>query len=173
MIFPKHIVIGLLLTFAASLLQVQAAPAFQQVGNTLLISNGNVRLEYNLSAGTTDFFWKNSKKISTFYSGVTLDTGYIKGVNYNSWTYAVSGSNQVIVTATGSGLPTMKQYFTLDQDDSFLVRVDVLGFNLKANWMGPVVVDTTGGVDLGITNDNRALVVLLTTMVLSATTRCQ
>ena len=53
----------------------------------------------------------------------------------------------------------MKQYFTLDQNDSFLVRVDVSGSNLKANWMGPVVVDSTGGVDLGVTNDNRALVV--------------
>ncbi len=53
----------------------------------------------------------------------------------------------------------MKQYFTLDQNDSFLVRMDVSGSNLKANWMGPVVVDGAGGVDLGIANDNRALVV--------------
>ncbi|HWY29128.1 MAG TPA: hypothetical protein VNX46_00150, partial [Candidatus Acidoferrum sp.] len=42
---------------------------------------------------------------------------------------------------------------------SFLVRVDVSGSNLKANWMGAVVVDTVGGVNIGITNDNRALVV--------------
>src|SRR6266478_101316 len=100
-----------------------AVPSFQQVGNTLVMSNGNVRLEYNLSAGTTDFFWQNSKKISAFYSGVTLNTGYIKGINYSSWSYAVSNGNQAIVTATGSGLPMMKQYFTLDQNDSFLVRV--------------------------------------------------
>ena len=53
----------------------------------------------------------------------------------------------------------MKQYFTLDQNDSFLVRVDVSGSNLKANWMGPVVVDSTGGVNIGVTNDNRALFV--------------
>jgi hypothetical protein len=123
------------------------------------MSNANVRLEYNLNAGTTDFYWNNSKKISAFYSGVTLSTGYIKGISYGSWNYAVSSSNQVVVTATGSGLPTMKQYFTLDQSDSFLVRVDVSGSNLKANWMGPVVVDSTGWVDIGITNDNRALVV--------------
>ena len=138
---------------------VEAAPSFQQIGNTLVMSNVNVRLEYNLTAGTTDFYWQNSKKISAFYSGVTLSTGYIKGINYSSWSYSVISSNQVVVTATGSGLPVMKQYFTLDQPDSFLIRVDMVGTNLSANWMGPVVVDSVGGVDLGITNDNRALLV--------------
>jgi autotransporter-associated beta strand protein len=137
----------------------RADPSFQQVGNTLVMSNANVRLEYNLNAGTIDFYWQNSKKIAAFYSSATLSTGSIKGVNYSSWSYAVSNSNQVIVTAIGPGLPMMKQYFTLDQNDSFLIRVDVSGSNLKANWMGPVVVDTTGGVNIGITNDNRALVV--------------
>ena len=124
-----------------------------------MMSNGDVMLNYNLSAGTTDFYWKNSKKISSFYSGVTLSTGYIKGTNYASWSYTIVGSNQVVVTAQGSGLPVMKQYFTLDQNDSFLVRMDLLGTNLSANWMGPVVVDKTGGVDLGSYSDDRALCV--------------
>jgi len=158
----KQIVIGLLSTLFFLFLSkpaAQANPSFQQVGNTLVMSNADVTLDYNLNAGTTVFYWQNSKKISAFYSGVTLSTGYIKSVNYSSWSYAVSSSNQVIVTATGNGLPTMKQYFTLDQNDSFLVRVDVSGSNLMANWMGPVVVDSTGWVDIGITNDNRALVV--------------
>jgi alpha-galactosidase len=136
-----------------------AAPLFQQTGNTLVMSNADVLLEYHLNAGTTDFYWQNSKKISAFYSGVGLSTGYIKGISYSSWSYAVNGSNQVIVTATGSGLPMMKQYFTLDQNDSFLVQVAMVGTNLSANWMGPVVVDTTGWVNIGITNDNCALVV--------------
>ncbi len=138
---------------------VHANPTFQKTGNTLVMSNANVRLEYNLSAGTTDFYWRNAKKISAFYGGVTFDTGYIKGTSYSSWSYAVSGSNQAVVTATGIGLPVMKQYFTLDQPDSFLARVDVSGTSLKANYMAPVVMDTAGGVDLGITNDNRALIV--------------
>ena len=123
------------------------------------MSNAAVTLDYNLNAGTTDFYWQNSKKISAFYSGVTLSTGYIKGINYSSWSYAVISSNEVVVTATGSGLPVMQQHFTLDQNDSFLVRVDMVGTNLSANWMGPVVVDSTGWVNIGITNDNCALVV--------------
>ena len=60
----KRIVIGLLsvLFFLFISKPVQAAPSFQQVGNTLVMSNVNVRLEYNLNAGTTDFYWQNSKK---------------------------------------------------------------------------------------------------------------
>jgi alpha-galactosidase len=142
-----------------SLQSIKANPSFQQIGSTLVMSNGNFSLQYNLNAGTTDFFWKNSKKISDFYSGISFNTGYIKGISYSSWNYSVVSNDQVVVTATGSGLPTMKQYFTLNQTDSFLIRVDAVGSNLKANWMGPVVVDATGGVDLGITNDNRALIV--------------
>ena len=123
------------------------------------MSNGNVRLVYNLNAGTTDFYWQNSKKISAFYSGVSVSSGYIEGLSYTNWSYSLSGSNQAEVVALGSGLPEMRQYFTLDQTDSFLVRVDLAGINLSANWMGPVVVNSTGGVNLGVTNDNRALLV--------------
>ena len=123
------------------------------------MSNGNVRLVYNLNAGTTDFYWQNSKKISAFYSGVSVSSGYIEGLSYTNWSYSLSGSNQAVITALGSGLPEMRQYFTLDQTDSFLVRVDLAGTNLSANWMGPVVVNSTGGVNLGVTNDNRALLV--------------
>jgi len=155
---PAWIVGTLLQTFLL-LKPAAAAPSFQQIGNTLVMSNADVLLKYNLKAGTTDFYWQNSKKISSFYSGVGLSTGYVKGVSYSSWSYAVSGSNQAVVTATGRGLPTMNQYFTLDQNDSFLVRVDMVGTNLSANWMGPVVVDSTGWVNIGITNDNCALVV--------------
>lgn len=148
-----------LLFLVACLTTVRAAPSFQPVGNTLVMSNADVRLVYNLAAGTADFYWKNSKKLSAFYSGIGFNTGYIKGISYSSWSYALIGTNEAVITSTGSGLPTMKQYFTLDQPDSFLVRVDAVGTNLSANWMGPVVVDATGGVNLGVANDNRALVV--------------
>ena len=74
----KLIASGVLLAIILSK-PAEASPSFQQIGNMLVMSNVNVRLEYNLNAGTTDFYWQNSKKISAFYSGVTLSTGYIKG----------------------------------------------------------------------------------------------
>jgi hypothetical protein len=135
------------------------AASFWQNGSLLIMSNANVRLEYNLSTGNTTFFWNNSQKISAFYSGVGLKSGYIKGINFGNRTWAVLSSNQVAVTAHASGLPVMTQYFTPDQDNSFLTQVNMTGSGANANWMGPVVVDATGGVDIGITNDNRALFV--------------
>ena len=100
-IFAKKVFAASVLLFLA--IRVEAAPSFQQIGNTLVMSNGNVRLEYNLGTGATDFFWNNSKKISAFYSGVTLGTGYVQGNAYSTRTWAVVGSNQVVVTNTGDG----------------------------------------------------------------------
>ena len=136
-----------------------ASPGFQQVGKLLVISNVNVRVEYNLNTGTADFFWQNAKKISAFYAGITFTNGYYTSSNYSNRTWWVVSSNQVAVSQHAAGLPDMIQYFTFDQPDSFLARVDASGANISANWMGPVVTQTTGGVDLGITNDNRALFV--------------
>jgi hypothetical protein len=136
-----------------------AAPSFQQTGNLLVMSNGNVQVQYNLNAGTAAFFWQNSAKIAAFYSGVGLSSGYVMGINFSNRIWSVVGSNQVAVTAHAAGLPDMTQYFTLDQNDSFLTRVTMSGTNASANWMGPVVVSTTGGVDIGTYGDDRALVV--------------
>ena len=136
-----------------------AAPSFVQAGSVLVMSNGNVAVNYDLNAGTADFYWQNSKKISAFYGGVTLSTGYVTSQNYGSRTWAMVGGNQVVITNTGGGLPVMKQYFMLDQNDSFLTRVEMSGSGLSANWMGPVVMSTAGGVDIGSYNDDRALFV--------------
>src|ERR1700744_3670343 len=65
-------------------LHADALPSFQQNGSTLVMSNGNVRVEYHLNAGNADFFWNNSRKIQNFYSGAGLNTGYIKGISYSS-----------------------------------------------------------------------------------------
>ena len=136
-----------------------AAPSFQRSGNLLVMSNCDVQVQYNLNSGTAACLWQNSQKISAFYAGIGLNSGYITGNNFSNRTWAVVSSNAVSVTAYAAGLPAMTQYFTLDQNDSFLTSVSVSGTNVSANWMGPVVVSTTGGVDLGVYNDNRVLYV--------------
>jgi hypothetical protein len=148
------VLVGMFLSAVAG-----ANPSFHQAGNTLVMSNTNVRLVYNLSTGTTDFYWENSKKISAFYSGVGLSSGYVMGINFSNRTWSLVSSNEASVTAHAAGLPDMTQYFTLDQNDSFLTSVSMSGPNASANWMGPVVVNTTGGVDIGSYNDDRALFV--------------
>src|SRR6266478_2247602 len=134
-----------------------------QVGSVLKMTNANVRLEYDLSTGRANFYWQNALKISGFYAGVGLYSGdvltnYITGTVYTSHTWTVT-NNQVVITSTRVDLPTMKQTFILDQDNSFLTRLDVIGSGLQSRWMGPLVMDMTGGVDIGSYNDNRALIV--------------
>jgi hypothetical protein len=131
-------------------------PVFQQVGNTLVMSNANVVVDYNLTAGTANFLWQNSLILSGFYSGVDLTT-YITGTAYSNHTWSAVSSNQVVVTSTAATLPVMKQYFILDQSNSFLTRVEMDGTNLSSIWMGPVVVSTAGGVDIGSYDDDIAL----------------
>ena len=137
----------------------RAQPSFTKSGNTLTMSNLNVTVKYNLTTGNAAFYWQNLQIISAFYSGIGFNTGYITGNNYANWSYSVTGSNQVMVTATGNGHPTMRQIFTFDATNSFLVQVQAVGTNLSANWMGPVVVHTTDGVDIHSYGDVRALFV--------------
>ncbi len=128
-----------------------------QTGNLLKMTNTNVRLDYDLSTGRANFYWQNSVKISGFYAGVGL-ANYITDTVYTNRTWTVT-NNQVEVTSTRGDLPTMKQIFILDQDNSFLTRLDVVGSALQSRWMGPLVMDTTGGVDIGSYSDDRALIV--------------
>jgi alpha-galactosidase len=134
-----------------------------QTGNILRMTNANVRLDYDLSTGRANFYWQNALKISGFYAGVGLYandvlTNYVTGTVYATRTWAVN-SNTVEITSIGSGLPVIKQFFTLDQDNSFLARVQMSGSALQSRWMGPVVMDQVGGVDIGSYADPRALTV--------------
>ena len=130
-----------------------------QIGNLLEMTNGNVRLEYNLSSGRANFYWQNSMKISDFYAGVVLGSAYVTDNIYTNHTWTVTG-NEVVITSTTSNLPAISQQFIFDQNDSFLASVSVsASTNLQSNWMGPVIVDGFGFVNIGITNDNRALFV--------------
>jgi alpha-galactosidase len=128
-----------------------------QIGNLLEMTNSNVRLEYNLNTGRANFYWQNLLKISGFYAGVDLNP-YITDTIYTSRSWTVT-NNEVRVTSTASGLPTMRQVFILDQNDSFLTRLDVIGSATPTRWIGSLVMDISGGVDIGSYNDVRALIV--------------
>jgi alpha-galactosidase len=130
-----------------------------QTGNLLEMTNGDVRLEYNLSTGQANFRWRNSMIVSNFYASVQLGPSYFGSSIYTSHTWTVS-SNTVTVTSTSSSWPMMFQTFIFDQNDSFLTSMSMsASTNLQSNWMSPFVVDTSGFLNIGITNDNRALFV--------------
>jgi hypothetical protein len=121
------------------------------------MTNVNVRLDYDLGTGRANFYWQNKLKITGFYAGVGLDT-YITDTVYTNRTWSFT-SNQVEVTSGRGDLPALKQIFIFDQDNSFLTRCELTGTNLQSRWMGPLVMDTPAGVDIGTNGDNRALIV--------------
>jgi hypothetical protein len=163
--FSKHLNCSAgvcVLLFAAA---CEAGPLLPpvQTGNLLKMTNANVRLDYDLSTGRANFYWQNKLRISGFYAGVGLYSGevltnYITDTIYTNRSWLVT-NNTVAITSTRGDLPTMKQTFILDQDNSFLTRVDMFGSGLQSRWMGPLVMDVSGGVDIGSYDDTRALVV--------------
>src|SRR5258708_337560 len=133
-----------------------------QIGNLVKMPNANGRIDYDLSSGRANFYWQNKLKISGFYAGIGLYSGdvltnYITGTVYINRSWAVT-NNQVEITSRRGDLPTKKQVFILGQDHSFFTRVDIIGSGLQTRWIGPLVMDTVGGVDIGSYNDNRALI---------------
>ena len=124
-------------------------------GALLTMTTGNVRVEYDLRAGTADFLYGGVKRIAAFYAGVQLDR-YITSRDYAERSYTVS-EHQVVVTSRGQGLPTMQQLFNFDGGHRFLTRVVLLGESLSTNWIAPLVMSTQGGVDLGSSDDARLL----------------
>ena len=63
------------------------------------MSNADVRLEYNLNAGTTAFLLAEfPKKYPPFTAGVGLSSGYVTGNNFSNRTWSVVSSNEVAVT---------------------------------------------------------------------------
>ena len=123
-----------------------------------MMSNGNAVVQYDLTGGTARFYWQSNLVLKGFYAGVQLSS-YITGNAYSTHTWSGLGSTGAVVTSTSATLPTMKQFFTFFDTNSFLTRMEVDGTNLSATWMGPVVVSTNGGVDLGSYNGDRALYV--------------
>ena len=136
---------------AADAAPVPCVPA----GSVVTWTNGPVSVAYDLSAGTATFSYGGVAKLTGFYAGVSLP-GYTTSRQYTTRTCVVQGT-EAIVTSTASGLPTMVQSFVLGGGDKFLARVTVQGTSLATNWISPVVMSTTGGLDIGSYGDVRAL----------------
>jgi alpha-galactosidase len=120
---------------------------------------GNVRVDYDMSAGTATFYYGGVRKIANFYAGIQL-TAYTTSRMYSTRTCVVRGT-EAIVTNTGNGLPPLEQSFVLDGGNKFLATMSVTGATggplLSTRWISPVVMDTAGGVDVGAYGDVRLL----------------
>ena len=122
---------------------------------TVTMVSGNVTVVYDLTVGVATFSYAALPKVTGFYAGVQL-TSYITSKDYPTHTCSTS-ADRTVVTSSGGGLPTMQQIFVFSGENHFLTQVSVTGTALSSNWMGPVVADTPGCVDVGTYDDVRAL----------------
>lgn len=62
---------------------------------------------------------------------------------------------------TSTGKPTLKQVYRFYEDKSyFLNRLDAISdTEIQSNYMSPITVKNAGGVDIGVSSDNRVLTV--------------
>lgn len=123
------------------------------------MSNGNAQVQYNLTSGTASYSWQGVEKISGFYSSAVLTTGTYQSTNYSNRAWSQLSSDEIVVTSTQTGMPTMKQYFTLSQTNGFLTSLEMDGSSVKSNWMAPIIVSGSGGVDIGSYSNDIALFV--------------
>src|SRR5579863_4179212 len=83
----------LLSVFLSGFMTAHGTLVTWQAGNLLIMSNADVQVQYNLTSGTSAFYWQNSKKISSFYAAFQIPSGYFTGNSstYSNRTYSVNG----------------------------------------------------------------------------------
>jgi hypothetical protein len=119
--------------------------------------SGAVRVDYDITAGTTSFFRDGSKIIGGAYAAVKLAApAMVTSKMYGQRTCVVDG-NQATVVSVADGLPTLRQTFVVGSPDGFLARATIEGGALSTNWIAPLVIDGTGTIDFGTASDARVL----------------
>ena len=135
---------------------VDAAPVpCPTSGTVVTMTNGKVRVDYDMTTSNATFFYDGVTKITNFYAGFAT-ANYVTSRNYTSRSCLQQG-NETVITQTAANLPTMRHSFVLDGGNKFLSKVSVEGSGLAVGWISPVVMDTAGGVDVGSYGDTRVL----------------
>jgi alpha-galactosidase len=147
----KRRVIGALAA-AVTLLSVVATPS--EASGFAIMRHDNVTVVSNTARGTADVYWGSARRITGFSSQVKLPTGTLSTKDYRGG----CRYDHETVTCRRYGLPTLRQKFTFDGPNDFLVQLEVSSDQpLSTNEMTPVLVE--GGVDIGTDGDRRMLLV--------------
>ncbi|WJM05807.1 S-layer homology domain-containing protein [Paenibacillus sp. PK1-4R] len=136
----------------------------------LLVSNGQYEVSYNTQTGFVGYSWAEGQKIRGIFSSIKLGESLVETKGYES--HASGGAPLEIQDGFGKGIelsfvhtstgkPTMKQVYRFYEDKSyFLNRLDAISnTEIQSNYMSPITVKNTGGVDIGVSSDNRVLTV--------------
>ena len=131
-------------------------PTTTPTPNTVVMTSGANTVTYDLASGLASYSYNGATTIASFYaqaySGNTLyqstSTSYTRTANTN----LPSGETDITLTAT-DGSPKLIQRFFLSTNH-FTTQLEMDGVGLSSNEMSPLVVNSTGAVDLGAAVDS-------------------
>ncbi|MEK5436089.1 MULTISPECIES: S-layer homology domain-containing protein [Paenibacillus] len=135
-----------------------------------LVSNGQYEVSFNTKSGYASYKWTDGQKLQGIYSSIKLGDTLIETTSYEN--HASAGAPVEIQDGFGKGVkltfvhtsagqPTLKQVYKFYDDQKyFLTRLDAISDTaLQTNYMSPITVKRSGGVDIGASADNRVLTV--------------
>ncbi|WP_449600629.1 S-layer homology domain-containing protein [Paenibacillus sp. Marseille-Q9583] len=135
-----------------------------------LVSNGQYEVSFNTKSGYASYKWKDGQKLQGIYSSIKLGDSLVETASYENHTSAGAPVEiqdgfgkgvELTFVHTSAGQPTLKQVYKFYDDQKyFLTRLDAISDTaLQTNYMSPITVKRSGGVDIGASADNRVLTV--------------
>lgn len=134
------------------------------------VSNGQYEVSFNTKSGYASYKWTDGQKLQGIYSSIKLGDTLIETTSYEN--HASAGAPVEIQDGFGKGVkltfvhtsagqPTLKQVYKFYDDQKyFLTRLYAISDTaLQTNYMSPITVKRSGGVDIGASADNRVLTV--------------
>ncbi|WP_405174799.1 S-layer homology domain-containing protein [Paenibacillus sp. FSL H8-0261] len=135
-----------------------------------LVSNGQYEVSFNTKSGYASYKWTDGQKLQGIYSSIKLGDTLVETTSYEN--HASAGAPveiqdgfgkgvELTFVHTSAGQPTLKQVYKFYDDQKyFLTRLDAISDTaLQTNYMSPITVKRSGGVDIGVSADNRVLTV--------------
>jgi len=123
------------------------------------IRNGKLSIVYDLDSGLASLYNGKTCLIRNFFSVVECPDRLTSRAYSKRAVDVVDG--ETVVRSRGEGLPEMKQYFKPHRD-SFLLRTEISGKDLKSCWFSPLTVAGAAAVGLGVADvqpaDHRVLI---------------
>lgn len=135
----------------------------------LVIGNGQYNVTFHSSTGYLDYDWTNGQTLHGVYGSVKLGDDTLMTKNYGTHVFDTANITplqnefgtgiELAFVHTQAGKPVLKQVYQFYDGKAYLLtRLDATSDqSISTNYMAPIIVNRTGGVDTGHDADNRAL----------------
>lgn len=135
-----------------------------------LVSSGQYEVAFNTKTGLINYTLGQGQKLKGIYSSIKLNDTLVDSKGYEN--HAIAGAPasledgfgkgiELTFVHTSAGKPTLKQSYKFYDDKAyFLTTLKAESDSaIKTNYMAPIALKRTGGLDIGASTDNRILTV--------------